>query len=291
MNLQQAQYLIAVEQMENISRAAEACFISQPALTKQLQKLEQEFHNPLFLREKGKMIPTDVGRVVINSARSMLFAQQRMRQSMDELRKKQENQIKILCQRAYCDSLRFLVNALRQNRFLDLRVQVIPGDEEDARPALREGAINLAIFNTHRLPKNDFFYHILHINEMFLAVSYSSPAVERLRKGENWTEVLKEEPFFLHREKVPARIYEDAYLSQVGFAPAKVRIIESEGDSIGALAHSGCAGFLPYQFGDSFLFRMPLTPPFHFYTVVAWPKGEMDEKVAALKDLLMMEYH
>ncbi len=291
MNLQQAQYLLSIEQCGNISKAAEACFVSQPALTKQMQLLEQEFHAPLFQREKGKMVPTEVGNVVINSARSMLFARQWMRQAMEELRAKQENQQKILCQKAYCDSVRFLVHALRQTRFLDLNMQVISGNEEAAWPALQAGTVDLAIFNTHQLPENAFPYHILHVNEMFLAISNTHPAVERLQRGEKWTEVLREETFFLHREGAPARVYENAYLSNLGFMPRNVRIIENEGDSIGALSHSGCAGFLPYQLGDSLLFRMPLTPPFHFYTVIAWPKGEMDEKVAALKDLLMLEYH
>ena len=46
MDLHQIEYMIAIEQEQSISRAAEKLFITQSALNQQLLKLEQEHHRP-----------------------------------------------------------------------------------------------------------------------------------------------------------------------------------------------------------------------------------------------------
>lgn len=55
MNLEQLRYFITVAQLENISRAAEVLFINQPALSKNIMKLEAELGMPLFNRNGKKL--------------------------------------------------------------------------------------------------------------------------------------------------------------------------------------------------------------------------------------------
>ena len=57
MDLRQIEYIIAIEQEESISKAAEKLFITQSALNQQLLKLEKELGMPLFERKKRQMIP------------------------------------------------------------------------------------------------------------------------------------------------------------------------------------------------------------------------------------------
>lgn len=52
MDLRQIEYIIAIEQEESISKAAEKLFITQSALNQQLLKLEKELGMPLFERKK-----------------------------------------------------------------------------------------------------------------------------------------------------------------------------------------------------------------------------------------------
>lgn len=51
----QLQYFQMVAQLENISRAAEALHVSQPSLTKMIQRLERDVGTPLFDREKKRI--------------------------------------------------------------------------------------------------------------------------------------------------------------------------------------------------------------------------------------------
>ena len=72
MDLRQIEYIIAIEQEESISKAAEKLFITQSALNQQLLKLEKELGMPLFERKKRQMIPTVAGRIYLATAHQMI---------------------------------------------------------------------------------------------------------------------------------------------------------------------------------------------------------------------------
>lgn len=71
MDLRQIENIIAIEQEQSISRAAEKLFLTQSALNQQLLRLERELGTPLFERRKHSMIPTLAGRIYLNTARQM----------------------------------------------------------------------------------------------------------------------------------------------------------------------------------------------------------------------------
>lgn len=72
MDLKQIENIIAIEQEQSISRAAEKLFITQSALNQQLLKLEKELGVSLFERKKRQMIPTVAGRIYLATAHQML---------------------------------------------------------------------------------------------------------------------------------------------------------------------------------------------------------------------------
>ena len=69
MTLTQLEYLIAVDTYRHFNAAAEACFITQPTLSMQLQKLEEELGVKIFDRSRVPVVPTDIGKKVITQAR------------------------------------------------------------------------------------------------------------------------------------------------------------------------------------------------------------------------------
>ena len=72
MNFQQLEYILAVEAYGSFSKAAESKFISQPALSMMVQKLEDELDVKIFDRSKQPIIPTDVGHPILEQARVIL---------------------------------------------------------------------------------------------------------------------------------------------------------------------------------------------------------------------------
>lgn len=65
MEMHQIRYFLAVERERNFSRAAEQCNITQPALTRAIQKLEDEVGGLLFDRQPGRIELTELGRTVL----------------------------------------------------------------------------------------------------------------------------------------------------------------------------------------------------------------------------------
>lgn len=65
MDLIQIRYFLALSRTLNFTRAAEACNVSQPALTKSIQRLEDELGGPMLLRERSLTQLTELGRTML----------------------------------------------------------------------------------------------------------------------------------------------------------------------------------------------------------------------------------
>ncbi len=72
MTLNELKYVVAVAQERNFRRAAERCFVSQPALSIAIQKLEEELGVQIFERSKTEITLTVVGNQIIEQAQRVL---------------------------------------------------------------------------------------------------------------------------------------------------------------------------------------------------------------------------
>ena len=72
MNLRDLEYFVAVADLGHYRVAAESCFVSQPTLSGQLRKLEEELGSPLFERSTRRVSLTAFGREALFLARGIL---------------------------------------------------------------------------------------------------------------------------------------------------------------------------------------------------------------------------
>ena len=72
MDLKQLEYIIAIADYGNITKAAEALFITQSGLNQQLIRLEKELNIQLFERNKRHLHLTQAGEIYVNHAREMI---------------------------------------------------------------------------------------------------------------------------------------------------------------------------------------------------------------------------
>lgn len=72
MNLRDLQYLVALSEHRHFGQAADACFVSQPTLSTQIRKLEQELGVTLIERTPRQALLTEVGREIVKRAREVL---------------------------------------------------------------------------------------------------------------------------------------------------------------------------------------------------------------------------
>lgn len=78
MTLVQLEYIIALDRYRHFSSAAAHCFVTQPTLSMQIQKLEQELGIKIFDRSKQPVIPTEAGAEIIEQAKKIIAEQEQM---------------------------------------------------------------------------------------------------------------------------------------------------------------------------------------------------------------------
>ncbi len=72
MNFRALQYFVKLAELRHFSRAAEACFVSQPTLSTQIRKLEEELGVSLVERAPRKVMLTPIGKDIAHRARHIL---------------------------------------------------------------------------------------------------------------------------------------------------------------------------------------------------------------------------
>jgi LysR family hydrogen peroxide-inducible transcriptional activator len=95
MTLQQLEYIRALDIERNFVRAAERCFVTQPSLTMQVQKLEEQLGVKIFDRSKKPLIPTPLGERIVAQAYAVLREAERLKEMVKEQEGKLSGELKI----------------------------------------------------------------------------------------------------------------------------------------------------------------------------------------------------
>lgn len=84
MNIQQLEYIIAVDNHRHFAKAAEASFVTQPTLSMMIQKLEDELGIKIFDRSQLPVQPTVIGTQIINQARVIVSQVKQIKEIIQE---------------------------------------------------------------------------------------------------------------------------------------------------------------------------------------------------------------
>ena len=84
MTITQLKYVLAVAEHQNFTKAAAHVFVTQPTLSMQIQKLEEELSILIFDRSKKPIELTEVGEKIVNQARNIVNESERMQDVVDQ---------------------------------------------------------------------------------------------------------------------------------------------------------------------------------------------------------------
>ncbi len=84
MTITQLKYVLAVAEHKNFTLAAEKCFVTQPTLSMQIQKIEEELNILIFDRTKKPIQLTDVGEKIVNQAKNIVNEADRIHDIVDQ---------------------------------------------------------------------------------------------------------------------------------------------------------------------------------------------------------------
>ena len=84
MTITQLQYVLAVAEYKNFTLAAEKSFVTQPTLSMQVQKLEDELDILLFDRSKKPITITEVGKKIVAQAKNIVNEAARIKDIVEQ---------------------------------------------------------------------------------------------------------------------------------------------------------------------------------------------------------------
>ncbi|MDD4516642.1 hydrogen peroxide-inducible genes activator [Massilibacteroides sp.] len=151
MNIQQLEYILAVDQFRHFAKAAEHCRVTQPTLSMMIQKLEDELGIKLFDRNTQPVRPTPSGRKVIDQARVVLQQTALIKDIVNEEEQSLKGTFRLSVLPTIAPYLlpRFFQQLAEEHTDLDIRVQ-----EMQTLPtitALINGDIDAALIASHPL--------------------------------------------------------------------------------------------------------------------------------------------
>lgn len=83
MTITQLQYVLAVAEYKNFTLAAEKCFVTQPTLSMQIQKIEEELDIQIFDRSKKPIQLTEIGQKIVTQAKNIVNEADRIQDIVD----------------------------------------------------------------------------------------------------------------------------------------------------------------------------------------------------------------
>jgi LysR family hydrogen peroxide-inducible transcriptional activator len=95
MTLTQLEYIVAVDTCRHFAQASEKCFVTQPTLSMQIQKLEEDLGVKIFDRTKQPVIPTEIGATIIAQARVALREASMITQLIDDQKGSMSGELRI----------------------------------------------------------------------------------------------------------------------------------------------------------------------------------------------------
>lgn len=178
MNLRDLRYLVALADQRHFGKAAAACFVSQPTLSTQIRKLEEELGVALVERAPRKVMLTPVGQEVADRARRIVAEVEQMREVARRSQDPEAGSVRLgLFPTLGPYLLPHVVPRIRA-RFPKLELLLVEEKSDVLLARLREGRLDAGLL---ALPVNDDQLHAEFLFEepFLLAVPEAHPLARR----------------------------------------------------------------------------------------------------------------
>ena len=145
MNIRALQYLVTLADVRHFSKAADRCFVSQPTLSTQIRKLEEELDVQLVERTPRKVMLTKVGEEVVERCRRVLNEVEAMRSIARQARDPESGLLRIGIFPTLAPYLLPHVIPTLRRRFPRLTLRLFEEKTEDILEMLSQGQLDAAI--------------------------------------------------------------------------------------------------------------------------------------------------
>ena len=290
MTLQTLEYFIAVAQYRNFTKAAEACHVTQPALSRAIRALEEELGCSLLVRSGRTATLTAEGEVCLTEAKRVLQQCEELRARVGEAGRQNQRPLRV----GYLIVSHLNAFMQRLGRYGMTgplsNLETIYGTPIETKERFRTGRVDTIILPEScivDLPEIEWAY--ITKSRLYAILHKANPLYDR--DGVELNE-LRNQPFIMWTDRT-LPLLRAAHIQacrEAGFTPRIVGEGEKMGDILAQVTlHNGVAladrdSSTGYPGDCRFL---PVTDSQEKYgTICVWKRGDMSPQIKALKDML-----
>ena len=232
MDFKELTYVMALARYQNITRAAQSLYLSQPALTRFLQRLGSTLGQPLFNRLGNRLVLTYAGKIYVAKAQEILMMKKELDETMQDIA------------RSHCGHLRIGLSVFRASSFLagvlpafsrqypNVQIVIEENDSVALENALCSGDLDLAFFP---LPakRPEIVTEILRSEELLLMLPPHDPIAGCAQTRPDfrfpWLDLalLKNHRFILQKKDQRTRQIIDKLFHDNNFVPERILEIQN----------------------------------------------------------------
>jgi LysR family hydrogen peroxide-inducible transcriptional activator len=197
MNLRDLQYFIQLADLKHFRKTAEVCFVSQPTLSMQIKKLEDELEVTLFERQKKQVLLTRAGQELLTYAQSIVNTVSAMKQAAHTLNHPLSGSITLSAIESLAPYLLPHVMPALSKKFPNIQWRLQEGKTDQLLNQLHKGDIDAALLAlpipAHSLEMITIFKEPFYMAVGSLHPLYNTKTPQSLKKLENEPWLLLEE--------------------------------------------------------------------------------------------------
>lgn len=254
MDTKQIEYILKIAEENNITRAAEKLFITQPALNQQLLRLERELGIQLFYRSRTDWRPTEAGNIYLENARKMLQLKQETYRIINDMVSDKKGRLSVGLTPGRGIAMFSAVYPEFHREYPDIMVTPNELSVKKQQAMIAHGDLDIGFQTLCSNQHTSDDYLLIAREEIYLAVpknhsfAYSTVKPVDCPFPELDIASIAHEPFVLMYRESTIRQLVDVIFQEAEFEPNVLFETASTSTILTMIQANLCCGFIPYYY-------------------------------------------
>ena len=270
MDTKQIEYILKIADEGSVTKAAEKLFITQSALSQQLQKLEKELGAPLFVRSKSEWTLTPEGKVYVENAREMLRIKQKTYTMIADMVNTHKGYLSVGMTPGRGSDMFAYVYPRFHDLYPEFTIEPRELSVRQQQDEIRKGELDIGFVTLTDQQRTIDEYIDMFREEIYLALPEEYPIDPKFLSGNDPYPVIplslvQYEPFVMMYKESTIRKLVDQIFRDAGFAPTVLFETSSNTTILSMIRARLACGLIPYHYvkkhpkGVKF-YRLPFHP-------------------------------
>lgn len=286
MEIRVLKYFLAVAELGSITKAANSMHLTQPTLSRQLQDLENEFGQKLFVRGSKNIILTPEGMILRKRAKEIIELVEKAENEFSSI--KDETAGDIFIGAGETKTIKIIADFMKilQNNYPKIKFHIVSGDSEDLSEKLDKGILDFCIFIEPFIPDKYNYINLGEKDTWGILLRQDDPLAKK--KSINIDDIINL-PILISRQAIKKTFDNNPVLNWFGENFEKLNIAGTYNLLYNAAIMTenkiGYAIGLDRLIADTLnspLIFIPLEPKLEVSVSIAWKKNQVFSKPAKL---------